>query len=278
MPNPCGKNCDECGVREEIHCGGCASVVSDAGCEIAACVSKNNHESCATCTMRASCSTRRQAPSMHEHRRRAAEEAQRKRERIRENAAVCSKWMRILFWLTIAQIPLSLIDDIINRLAVQRAVGMVSAVFVLVTAFCLLKLQDAEGRYRTAALLQGGAGLLNVLSVIVFDFFLPDVSVLRLIFALPAAVMLFAATYQTYTAHSWVTADLDRELSDNWERLWKWEIIALAGTLGSPLLAFLGLLGALAILAVLVFSIIVDVLSIVWLRRSAELFREWTEE
>ncbi|MBQ8187370.1 MAG: DUF3795 domain-containing protein [Clostridia bacterium] len=276
MPNPCGKNCEECAVREEISCGGCPSVVSDAGCGIAECASKNNHESCATCTMRPTCPTYRQAPSMPARRREAEEEARQKRERLTENAKICGKWMRMMFWLMIVLIPVGLAEDVTGSFpAVHLIVEGIIAACNLLTAFCLWKMQKAEKRYRTAALLHGGGILLDSIAAVVFDVIFPDAAVLRLILTVPAAVMLIAAAYQTYTAHSWVTAEADRELSDNWERLWKWEIITIAGVLCSPVLAFFGLLGILAVFAVLVFTVIVDVLAIVYLWRSAELFREW---
>jgi hypothetical protein len=89
---------------------------------------------------------------------------------------------------------------------------------------------------------------------------------------------MFVGIYHTYNAHSWVTAEADPELSDNWEKLWKWEVITLAGTLCSPILAVLGLLGVLVLLALLVFSVIVDVLALVYLRRTAELMKLYAEE
>lgn len=279
MPNPCGKNCDECAVREEISCGGCPSVVDHSGCEIAECAAKNNHESCATCTMRPTCPTRRHAPSMHIRRKEAEEEAQRKLERLTENAKILAKWMRILFWIMIVQIPFSLAEDLTESIpAVHLIVQGVIDAGNIFFAFCLWKMRAADSRYCTASLLHGGGNLLSIVNHAVVETLLPDAAVLSLILAIPAAVLMLIATYQTYTAHSWVTAEADRELSDNWERLWKWEIIAIVGALCSPVLAFLGLLGLLAILALLVFSIVVDVLAIVYLYRTAELFRYYAEE
>ena len=120
--------------------------------------------------------------------------------------------------------------------------------------------------------------LLNAFRIIIFDFLFSDFTNLALIFTLPAAVLMFVGIYHTYIAHSWMTAEADWELSDNWERLWKWEVITVIGTLCSPLLAFFGLIGLLAVFAVLIVGAVVDILALVYLWRTAELMKAYAEE
>lgn len=275
MTNPCGKQCTDCPVREEIGCAGCQSVVAQTGCGIAECAAKNNHESCATCTLRVSCPDRRNAPTMHIRRRNEAEEAARKQERIRAQAGILGRWMSVMFWLMIFRLPFSLAADLTEKLPVPHLIlNTVMGILGLLYAFCLWKIRETDSRYAPAALMYAAGTVLNLLGNAADAVHFPGARILRLLFLLAAAVLMLMALYRTYIAHSWVTADLDGELSEDWERLWKWEIIQLVGSLFSPVLAYLGLLGILTLFALFIFSVIVDVLAFVYLYRSAQLFRD----
>ena len=77
-------------------------------------------------------------------------------------------------------------------------------------------------------------------------------------------------------AHSAVLSGVDNELSQKWEVLWKWYIALLQGTFGCLFVALiLPILGAIAALGCSVGSIVVGILKLVYLYRTAKEFREY---
>ena len=53
----CGKNCNECTLKEELNCPGCLAGpgAMGGGCELAACCRTKGHENCSTCGFRVNC-------------------------------------------------------------------------------------------------------------------------------------------------------------------------------------------------------------------------------
>ena len=74
-------------------------------------------------------------------------------------------------------------------------------------------------------------------------------------------------------------AEADGELAEKWENLWKWTIGALIGTfLAVPVSAVLGLIGLLLLIASQLAEIVCRVLELVYLYRTAEVFRWYLDE
>ena len=137
----------------------------------------------------------------------------------------------------------------------------------------LWQLRTVGGRYRTAALcsLAGSAGSAVIL------FAVPEESGLWWALSLPAAVLELVSVYQECNAHADVLEGLDDRLAGKWRLLWRWKIGLLLGIFGSVLLmllsVLLSLLVMLVMLAIAVGAIVVAVLRLVYLYRTAKLFR-----
>lgn len=274
MSNQCGKSCETCAVRDEINCGGCRYVTDNFGCEIAECASKNNHETCATCVMAPTCTTKRQCHSMHSRRAEKIAEEQRRHEELVGRSGVLAKWLTILFWVEISALVIGLFTgDTIT--AVMGILGIaVDAAVYLAKTFILYQLRGVHASYRTAAI----CSLIMLPIELIANFLSTESTALQFVIGLPTAIIGTYAIYCTYNAHSWVTADVDSELSDRWQFLWKLYIAIIVGTVCSPLLLLFGLVGALVLIAVVVGALVIGILELYYLRKTARIFREISEE
>lgn len=276
MSNQCGKSCETCAVREEINCGGCRYVTDNFGCEIADCASKNNHVTCATCVLSVTCPTKRQCYSMHSRRAEKIAEEQRRYSELVERSGVLAKWLTILFWVDIAALVIGLFagDTIAAVMPVIGIIGVaVDAAVYMAKTFILYQLRRVHASYRTAAICSFIMVPVELISV----FISTESSVLQLVIDLPAAIVSTYALYCMCNAHSWVTADVDSELSDRWQFLWKLYIAVIIGTVCAPVLALFGLIGVIALLAVVVGAFVIGVFELYYLHKTARLFREIAE-
>ena len=92
--------------------------------------------------------------------------------------------------------------------------------------------------------------------------------------SLLASVLQVLAAFLDCYAHADVLEGLDDRLAGKWRLLWRWKIGLLLGIFGSVLLMLLSvLLSLLVMLAIAVGAIVVAVLQLVYLYRTAKLFR-----
>ena len=135
----------------------------------------------------------------------------------------------------------------------------------------LLKLAGVNERYRTA-------GICTLVSIVVSTpvTLLADGAGWALAVLLPVAAVALAGEYQEYIGHAEVLEPVDLELSEKWRRLWKWYIgtfLALfAGIFVALIFAWLGLL---VVLASAIGTLVVSILKLVYLWRTARTFREY---
>ena len=126
--------------------------------------------------------------------------------------------------------------------------------------------------YKTAGILHLVCGGIGVLIII-----LSGTRVLSLALYLSYSVMVLSviAAYNEFRGHSEELLYLDPELSAGWMRLWKWfwilMAVIIAAAVLSPLLPFLS---SLSILASGAGVVIIAVLRLVYLNRSAKRFDE----
>ena len=196
---------------------------------------------------------------------------------IGRRAAVLGKWLWILFWLIIP-------SSIASLMTHETVGGMIPALYYpgqILSALChlayggiLLRLASEEDGYRTAGICSLIAGGVSVLVAVISG---PgEAPAGTLLLTLPAAIVSLAGEYKEFTAHSDVLADVDRELSEKWCQLWKWYIGLFVGMLGcTVLMVIIPLLGALAILAAAIGLVVVSIMKLVYLYRTAKIFREY---
>ena len=276
----CGKTCAECTKREELNCQGCKAGPGrqfGGDCELAKCVRDKGHETCDTCGFKGNCGTLRSRESMPDYRIRKIEAEAMRKAAIAKRAPVLGKWLWIIFWLVI---PSSIGSIMSHETTAKILPGLVmpgqiiNAICSLTYGAILLKLGSEEDRYRTAgicALIAGG-----VSAVVAIITGTAEEATWTLLFTLPAAVVAMVGEYNEYMGHSAVLSGVDNELSEKWEVLWKWYIGLFLGMTGCILLMLIApVLGAIVILGCAIGTVVVGILKLVYLYRTAKIFREY---
>ena len=276
----CGKRCTDCGLRETLNCPGCKDgpgrPVSGV-CELAQCCRSKGHAFCDTCNFRDGCGKVRSREQQPDYRRRKQEMERRQQEKIARRSLVLGKWLWVLFWLNI---PGTVAGLMVNNYVAGLLPGMYWA-GVLLSAACsvaygliLLKLGAEETRYRTA----GICGLVStgVSALLLLVYGMGTVPAWSMLITLPMLVVSLVREYNEYTANAVVLADVDRVLSDRWTVLWKWAVACFAATLGGTLgVLIVPVLGLLVVMAGGIGTIVVSILKLIYLYRSAKTFREY---
>lgn len=276
----CGKSCEQCDWREPHQCPGCQAGpgnVHTGQCEIAKCCREKGHTTCETCGFQANCQLLRGKDAEPEQRQRDME-AQAARARWHaEQAPVLGKWLWIRFWLIIPSM-LSAVLTNIDRIA--WAGDVLNMLTAFVAAWVLWQLRNVADRYRIAAICGFVLAAITIpVNWITGQQLSGDGRALLLLALLPLGGVSLYATYQQYMAHADVLTGLDGVLAGKWRSLWMWEIGFLLGMIGCIILAFIsGILGALALIACAVGLVVVSILGIVYLYRTAQLFRNFVEE
>jgi len=204
------------------------------------------------------------------------EKAPRYSEAIVGRAPLMAKWLMTMFWVNIAHI-------IINFIKIESSVVYTTIqstlVFIcsLVICLSLFKMRGEDERYGRAALFQLIPLVINLVPTLVMDSYNTLVW-LSVLVSLIAAVLTLLATYNEFHAHSCIVGGLDSELGDRWQKLWVWQIIGIAGTFVSLLLTVLAAgLGAVLVLIVAIYVLVIQIIYLVTLYRSAKAYRAVAE-
>lgn len=275
----CGKICENCAWREEHDCSGCKSGPGGRGgdCEIAACCREKGHMDCTTCGFQLNCQQLRAREELPQRRQRRQEAREAKRQWYNETAPLLGKWLWISFWLIVPSTVIGLLTDeqLHDNLVLGKVGAILTMVLVCVSALCLIKLAPAEPRYRTAGWCSLGSGIMVELAELL------ELNAVGwgLLLLLPAMGIAMYATYQEYHAHAAVLEGLDDELAAKWLKLWKWEVGLILGMFGCILVLLIApVLGLLVFLADIIAMAVVSILSLVYLYRTAKLFRNYPAE
>lgn len=180
------------------------------------------------------------------------------------------KWLRILFYVHIASIVLSLISllPIHNGFTTWISRAITAAVVI-----CLFQLAPASDRYKKAAVFSAVSLGLNLAATLLLTSLL----------TLSASILSILATYQEYSGHSDMVARADPKLSRRWHSLFNWQIIVGVLTAVVSMVAVVALaaleMNTTAITAIVVgalslVSVVLSVLYLVYLNRMIKLFSE----
>ena len=277
----CGKTCAECGRRDELNCPGCKTGPGkpyDGDCILAKCTRGKGHETCATCIYSSTCGTLMGKNSIPDQRIRKIEAEKQRKATLVKRAEVMGKWLWIMFWLMIgANIPALLSNDYFAQHlpGLYLAGAICGLLFNLACCLILLKLGREYDGYRVAGILFLVGSAISALRGII-NWMNPDAVGLVLL-SLPAAVANIAATYQEYIAHSAVLVGVDDVLSEKWGALWRWYIRCYLGMFGCIILmGFAPLLGVVLVFAAIIALLVMAIMEMVYLYRTAKIFREYT--
>lgn len=273
----CGKSCAECSKRNELNCPGCKAGpgrMFNTQCDLARCVIDKGHENCETCVHRGNCGTLRSRDFQIEYREQALKAEEGRKAALAKRAPVMGKWLWILFWIVIfANIPSLMTLDMVVEVfpGMLLAGNLLTLVFALSYGLILLKLSSEEDMYRIA----GICHLISAVVSLALDIF-TNGGAWTLVISIPGLIVSMVGVYNEYMAHSAVLSGVDNDLSEKWEKLWKWEIGLLGAIIGSLLVVLiLPLIGAILALGGAIGTVVVGIVKIVYLYRSATCFREY---
>ena len=204
------------------------------------------------------------------------EKSPRYSEAIVSRAPLMAKWLMTMFWVNIAQIIINFIkiESSVVYTAIQSTLGLICS---LVICLSLFKMRGEDERYGRAALFQLIPLVINLIPTLVMDSYNTLVW-LSVLVSLIAAVLTLLATYNEFHAHSCIVGGLDCELGDRWQKLWVWQVIGIAGTIVALLLTILAAgLGVVLVLIVAIYVLVIQIIYLVTLYRSAKAYRAVAE-
>ena len=201
----------------------------------------------------------------------------------REDAAVLAGRLWPLLWLVVpGTIAGFLSDEALSAhwpdlASLGEILGILCSV---VYGLLLLSLAKVNGGYRAA-----GACTLFVVAAGVIVQVLGGSGdphnverSIALILTFLSGVAALVGEYTECTSHAEVLEPVDLELSGKWRRLWKWYIGTYLGSVGSIVVVMIfGPLGLLVMLASIIGMMVVAILKLVYLWRTARAFREYEE-
>lgn len=278
----CGKCCAECAQKEALNCPGCRpgpgrQVSGD--CTLARCCRDKGHETCESCIFRGNCNKLMGREHVPEYRLKKVEAEAQEKAAIAQRTPILGKWLWVIFWLIIPSTIASLMtnDTIASYFPALYLPGQIlNAAISIAYGVILIKLADLEERYRTAGRYGLIAGLVSAVLAIITGA--GDPPAWTLLITLPAAIIAIIGEYNECLAHSAVLTGVNNNLSEEWLNLWKWYIGSYAAMLVSLLLVLIiPILGLLVILAASIVMIIIGILKLVYLYRTAKAFREYPQ-
>lgn len=167
------------------------------------------------------------------------------------NISLLAKWINALFWLVI----------VVNIASLFTSENVTNAVPPLALAGKIISIA-AEAIY-------------GIILIPVTDGteFLPAIPVV-----IVTIVVDMLGEYYEFMGHTDVLCDVDTVLSDKWFNLWKWYLgTFLCIISGTVLAVILPLIGLLVVLAATVGTLVVNVLKIVYLYKTAKAFRTFPQ-
>lgn len=276
----CGKTCENCQWKEQLNCTGCKTGPGrqfSGDCELAKCVRTKGHETCDTCGLRGHCGNLRGKDREPEFRHRRLQREQEERDLLARRIPILGKWLWILFWLIIPSSIGSLLgNDTISQLSPGLyLVGVVlNTATRLIFGLILLKLGSENFYYKVSGICCLIAGGLSLVSTLLTGN--AENPIWEQLLMLPAAIVGIIAEYNEYTGHAEVLEKLDPDLSEKWTKLWVWYLSMTLCIVGCVVLLFIApMLAALILLGSAIGVAVVSVIKLLYLYRTAKLFREY---
>lgn len=244
-------------MEKRLHeCEGCSD---DNGkkksiqCVIAQCSGEKQHASCQKCYERKGCIIYHSV--------------------MTKEAPMLGRWISVLFWLIVPSLVASVLtsESIVKMLPKVELPGQIlSVACAVVYGLILLKLSSAHSKYKIA-----GICYLSLQIMSVAGYTLKDGSGWYIFLSIVMVIVSLICEYNEIEAHSDVLEDIDDELASKWYGLWIANIVMVAGIIGGTILLFVWEgLGALILIASSICAIVIGVLKLIYLYRTAGVFKK----
>lgn len=190
------------------------------------------------------------------------------------NVPLLAKWMSILFWLIIISTAANLLtsENVTNAAPPLASAGQILNIAANVAyGVVLLKIASESMNYRNSAICRFITAAVAIAVIPISDnteFFIAIPVVILSI------VMDMVGEYYEFMGHAEVLRGADRTLSYKWLTLWKWYIGTFLGMIGGTVLAvMIPLIGLIVVLASAVGTLVISIVKIVYIYKTAGVFR-----
>ena len=225
--NACGKDCAACGEYLAEKCTGCGEETTVL-CAIARCAEKKCFDKCTECWKNDGCKKLLQRDNMPASRREDLRYAAQRRVWAQENAKLLRLWLTVLGVLAVPRgfaLLLSLPVEALLPGGVQMSPQLSAPQTKLLLAVChvlygvvLLLLSRPQEKYRMAGLCILLSGAVVAVQPYLDGGLTLALSVLYLL-------LCFVGEYYECAAHADTALGIDRALTENWSRIWKWVVV-----------------------------------------------------
>ena len=191
-------------------------------------------------------------------------------EMIQRKATFFGKWMWILFLIIIPNaIHVIMTLDFVSEMFPQM--NLIGSLFGLgcsiASGLILVKMSERESQYQIAGIFMIITNVINTATDVFevsegWSFFI----------LLPALVLGLIATYNEFMAHASAMSGIDDTMSKKWRALWTWYVRILLCFVGSIILMLIiPLVGLVALLGATIGVVVVSIVKMVYLYRSAKI-------
>lgn len=192
------------------------------------------------------------------------------------NIPLLAKWIGVLFWLIIAANIASLFtsENVTNAVPSLAFAGQIlNIVTTAAYGVILLKIASESIYYRNSAICCFITAVVAVAMIPVSDD--TDLA-LAIPVVIVSVIVSMIGEYYEYKGHTDVLNDVSPALSEKWIRLWKWYMGTFLGIIGGTVLAvMIPLIGMIIVLGATIGTMVVSVVKIVYIYKTAKAFRNY---
>lgn len=197
---------------------------------------------------------------------------------MQERAKLFGKWMWVYFWMMFVPIVPAIIAVVEEMSMTDTIIGTVLGwCCSAVTIYALFRMGEKQDRLKTCA----GLNAVALAAQIILQFV--NSETLTNLWSIPGAIIGLIVVYQFMHGCGDTLVGVDNELSNKWYRLWKWYIwLTVGGVIGVPVTLFLAymventfaaVMAVILMLAWVVMLLVQVVREIVYIYRTAKIFR-----
>lgn len=271
----CGKNCAACEERQQLNCPGCrmgpGKVYQGGDCAIAKCCISRHHSACAECTTASTCFNLRSSNHAAATRLKKQKDTIAGQQRLLGRCKLLGNWLLVLFWLLIISTVSGTVLQSVPELELPAAIA--SLTLNVCYALVLLRLSAESYSYRIA-----GISALVCAGLSLFASLLGD-SGWAVAVTFVAVIPAFIKDFQEFMGHAEAIKEFDSDMAEKWVVLWYWNLGCLCATVVGTVLTLIGLvLAAFVVIAAALGTVVVAVIKLIYLYRTAKACREYVEE
>ena len=274
----CGKSCATCSNRINRNCPGCKEGPGhqrSSSCEIAQCCRTKALDGCHNCGRNVTCNKFKSKESGTENRMSRYSDEKYERDLLLVQVPLMAHWLKILFWLIIPSTLSSLMtyDAVVELFPFLYGPGLVlNALSKVCYGYILMRLASECSEYRTAGICLLIAGAVDFL----ITSSLPVGNHWSLLLTVLTSFIAFVGEYNEMSAHDFMLIKVDFAQSEKWTKLRKWYTTIFMISMFSLLLTMIiPMVGAILALIASAAMIVITVLKLLCLYRSADIFKNF---